>query len=171
MKRHGYDPRSKLDRDSLDPYIMRPELPKLAVATGLEVLGCGVGRVVFLICKNDELTGDQGLVLKIPYNSFGWEANVTEGRAWKRVTGLLRKFLVPVVDYSSDGAWLTMEYADDDWRHRLGKSRDYQAVRDAARVLMDRSDNTTGLISAYVDMQSHNWGTHDGTLKLLDYGM
>lgn len=137
-------------------YDTKEECRAVAKSRGLEHLGTGVGREIFVL-DADLTTGDRECVLKMAYNLEGCYECQREIRSWDRVSDEARRYLAPLLD--SDIGWVVMPRAE--LEHDL-------TPREIETLLGEFHE--TGWACEDTN-EAVNLGKIDGRPVIIDYGM
>ena len=105
---------------------------------GMECIGVGDARVVFVLCDEH--------VLKVNYNEE-IDANRAEAMVWERADEEMREWLAPIYDCSLDEHWLLMARCSE-----YNGPRPQWLTSEVKALFMDARDDNLGLWQGRVVM-------------------
>jgi hypothetical protein len=130
----------------------KEEIKDYLFDNGYKVIGFGQGRVVVSL--------NNGKVGKIAYNSNGIEQNKRETKIWN---SLKSDLLMPVLESEPSGLAIISLLGSP-----CGEECE-EEIEKAKKIL--KSEFAKIGIGSFVDVHNlANWGTHEGKIKLFDYG-
>lgn len=145
---------SKLFMDASDVYDLdsKEEIKDYLFDKGYKVIGFGQGRVVVSL--------NNGKVGKIAYNENGIEQNKRETKIWN---SLKSDLLMPVLESEPSGLATISLFGSP-----CGEECE-EKIEKAKKILKNEFAKIG--IGSFVDVHNlANWGTHEGKIKLFDYG-